>query len=183
VQVSQLPRRNLRPRESLAPRPNPKWSLTLSSWSEFEAAEPEFAARAKKYLDAHVHKTLATLRKDGSPRISGTELNFKQGEVWLGSMLNAVKALDLQRDPRYSVHSGSDDPPGWKGDAKFAGVVEEITDPDKIIEINGPEHAGKSHLFRCDIAEVSVVWLNDAGDGIIIESWKPGRTITRKERD
>lgn len=98
-------------------------------------------------------------------------------------MLNAVKAQDLDRDPRYSVHSGSDDPPAWKGDAKFAGVVEEITDPEKIIEINGPEHAGKSHLFRCEITQVSVVWLNDAGNGIIIESWKPGQPVKRIERD
>ena len=133
-------------------------------------------------LDGHVHKTLATLRKDGSPRISGTELNFKEGEIWLGSMLGALKARDLQRDPRYSMHSGSDDPPGWKGDAKFSGLIEEISDEDAIARINGPEHAGRSHLFRCDIAEVSTVRLNDAGDALIIESWKPGKPVSRIER-
>lgn len=98
-------------------------------------------------------------------------------------MLNALKARDLQRDPRYAVHSGSDDPPDWKGDVKFSGLIEEITDPDKIIEINGAEHAGKSHLFRCDINELSIVWLNEAGDGIVIEIWKPGQAIRRLERD
>ena len=44
----------------------------MPSWSEFEAAAPELAARVRVRLDAHVHKTLATLRADGSPRISGT---------------------------------------------------------------------------------------------------------------
>jgi hypothetical protein len=177
------PRRSPPRNVSLEPSQNPSRNRTLSSWSEFEAAEPEFSAAVKKLLDAHVHKTLATLRKDGSPRISGTELNFKEGEIWLGSMLGAVKALDLQRDPRYAVHSGSDDPPHWKGDVKFSGVVEEITDADVVARINGSEHAGKSHLFRCDISELSRVHLNEAGDALIIESWKPGLGIKRIERD
>lgn len=155
----------------------------MASWSEFEAAEPEFSAEVRRFLDAHVHKTLATIRKDGSPRISGTELNFKDGDVWLGSMLDAFKARDLRRDPRYAVHSGSDDPPNWKGDAKFSGVVEELTDEQSIREINGPEHVGKSHLFRCEILEVSIVRVNDAGDALIIESWKPGEPVKRLERD
>ena len=52
-------------------------------------------------------------------------------------MWDARKARDLQRDPRFALHSGSDDPPGWEGDAKLAGVVEEITDPERVREING----------------------------------------------
>jgi len=34
---------------------------------EFDA--PELAARAQRCFDAHGHKTIATLRLDGSPRI------------------------------------------------------------------------------------------------------------------
>ena len=52
-------------------------------------------------------------------------------------MWQARKALDLRRDPRFALHSGSDDPPGWAGDAKLAGVAEEITDPDRIRAVNG----------------------------------------------
>ena len=80
-------------------------------------------------LDAHTHKTLATLRRDGSPRISGIETAFRDGELWIGSMWQARKAHDLQRDPRFALHSGSDEPSDWKGDAKLAGVAEEISDP------------------------------------------------------
>jgi hypothetical protein len=155
----------------------------MASWSEFEAAEPEFAGRAKAFLDAHVHKTLATVRADGTPRISGTEIAFKEGEVWLGSMRGARKARDLQRNSRFAVHGGSDDPPAWKGDAKFAGVVEELTRVADIARINGTQHAGKSHLFRCDIEELSLVCPNDAGDALVIEIWKPGEPIRRIERD
>jgi len=89
--------------------------------SEVEDEAPE--------LDAGVHTTLATLPRDGSPRISGTEVQFRDGDVWLGSMWQAVKARDLRRDPRFALHSASVDPPAWRGDATFAGRVEEVTDP------------------------------------------------------
>ena len=48
----------------------------MARWSEFEAAEPEFAARVRSLLTSRKHLTMATLRRDGSPRISGTELEF-----------------------------------------------------------------------------------------------------------
>src|SRR4051812_21066523 len=106
--------------------------VAMPSWSDFEAAAPELAARVRDRLDAHTHKTLATVRADGSPRISGTETQISDGEIWIGSMWQARKAHDLQRDPRFAIHSGSDDPPDWGGDAKLAGVAVEIVDPDEV---------------------------------------------------
>ena len=49
----------------------------MTSWGEFERAEPEFAHRVRGLFDAHKHKTIATLRTDGSPRISGIEAAFE----------------------------------------------------------------------------------------------------------
>ena len=148
----------------------------MPSWSDFEAAAPELAARVRARLDAHTHKTLATVRADGSPRLSGTETQLADGELWIGSMWQARKARDLQRDPRFAIHSGSDDPPDWTGDAKLAGVVEEITDADEIRRRNGEAGAsGPSHLFRLDLREVSTVGLNDDRTGLVIEVWTPDR--------
>jgi hypothetical protein len=154
----------------------------MASWSEFEAAAPELAERVRSLLDGHVHKTLATLRRDGSPRISGTETRLVDGELWIGSMWRALKAIDLQRDPRFALHSGSEDPSNWTGDAKVAGRVEEVTDPERIAAINGEgAPSGPSHLFRADIAEL-VVRLGDPPDYILIESWHAGRWVERRER-
>ena len=153
----------------------------MPSWSDFEAAAPELAARVRSRLDAHTHKTLATVRADGAPRISGTESRFADGELWIGSMADARKAIDLQRDPRFALHSGSDEPDDWKGDAKLAGVAEEITDPDRVREINGGEHTG-SHLFRLDLREVSTVGLDDARTKLIIRVWTPERGVRTIER-
>ena len=79
----------------------------MAAWREVEAEAPELAARAKGFLDAHTHLTIATLRRDGSPRISGTEIVWHDGDLHIGSMWRAVKALDLIRDPRFALHSGS----------------------------------------------------------------------------
>ena len=142
----------------------------MASWSEFEADAPELAARARRYLEAGTHKTLATLRKDGSPRISGSEARIEDGELKFGSMLDAVKAQDLLRDGRFALHSASPSPPDWDGDAKLAGVAVEVGRDDD------------SHTFRADIREVVVVSLNEKRTKMVIDSWHEGRGIARMER-
>jgi pyridoxamine 5'-phosphate oxidase-like protein len=143
----------------------------MASWGELEAQAPELTALARTFFDAFTHKTLATLRRDGSPRISGTEVEFSDGEAWLGSMWRAVKALDLQRAPRFAVHSGSADPPGWRGDAKLAGRAEDVTEP-----------GATAHRFRLDISELVVVRLGDPADHIVVEAWHSGRGISSRRR-
>jgi hypothetical protein len=152
----------------------------MASWSEFAAAAPELAERVRERLAAHKHQTIATLRKDGSPRISGTESQLRDGELWIGSMWGALKARDLQRDGRFALHSGSDEPDQWQGDAKLAGIAEEIVDSERVQENNGE---GKSHLFRLDLREVSFVRVNEARTGLVIDVWTADgglRTIERK---
>jgi hypothetical protein len=142
---------------------------------EFEAEAPELGARARKLLDAHTHKTLATLRKDGSPRISGSECEIVDGELQFGAMWRSVKALDLLRDPRFALHSTSEDPPDWPGDAKIAGTVTATVVPSE-------EHGGRYHLFRCEITEVVVVALNAGRTKMVTDSWHEGRGIRNFER-
>jgi Pyridoxamine 5'-phosphate oxidase len=150
----------------------PRHRGAMPSWSEFESAAPELAAQVRARLDAHTHKTLATIRRDGSPRICGTETQFEDGELWIGSMLDALKARDLQRDPRFALHSGSDEPTDWKGDAKLAGVAEEVSDRKRT-----------SHRFRLDLREVSTVGLNAARNRLVIEVWTPDRGVRTIERE
>jgi hypothetical protein len=155
----------------------------MPSFSAFEAAAPALAAAVRARLTAHTHLTLATVRADGGPRISGTECRFEDGELWIGSMWQALKARDLQRDPRYALHSGSDDPPEWTGDAKVSGTVEEITDLDTVTRLNGEAaNDGESHLFRLDIHEASTVQVDEAAKLLIVEVWTPERGVRRIER-
>jgi hypothetical protein len=142
----------------------------MPGWREVETEAPELAARARALFDANKHKTLATLRRDGSPRISGIEIEFDDGELWFGSMWRAVKALDLQRDPRFAIHSASDGA-DFKGDAKVAGQVEEVSSD------------GRSHRFRADVTELVVISLGgDPPDHLLIESWHAERGVTTRRR-
>ena len=94
-----------------------------------------------------------------------------------------MKALDLRRDACISLHSGSADPPAWRGDAKLSGRIEEVTDPERVATVLGNEVSpGASHLFRADITELVVVRLGEPADHIVIETWHPGRGVTRRER-
>jgi Pyridoxamine 5'-phosphate oxidase len=151
----------------------------MASWKDVEREEPAFAERVRGLFDARKHKTLATLRADGSPRISGIEVEFKDGELTFGSMPEARKGADLVRDPRFALHGPTvdppeGDPPAWPGEAKVAGRAVLVGDLEG--EVSG-------QLFRADLDEVVLTRLNDAGNRLLIEVWRPGVPLRRIERE
>jgi general stress protein 26 len=163
----------------------------MASWGEIERDAADLAADARKLLEAHVHKTIATLRADGSPRISGIEAKIIGagigGDLWFGSMPGSRKSADLARDPRFSLHSGSDDPPDWSGDAKLSGTAEEVTERERKLEIfkaMGAEEVDEaSGLYRVDVQELAVTRLTEAKDELAITWWTEAggvRQVTRK---
>jgi Pyridoxamine 5'-phosphate oxidase len=153
--------------------------IRMTAWKDVEEAVPEFAARVRKIFEAHKHKTIATLRADGGPRISGIEAEFVDGELRFGSMPNARKGADLHRDPRFALHSPSVDPPkgdpaGWAGDAKIAGRAHAV----------GPvDGAGDGEQFHADIDEVVRIGLNADATKLVIETWTPDGGLRRVERE
>jgi hypothetical protein len=150
----------------------------MTTWAEIERTEADFAKRVRTLFDAHRHKTIATLRADGSPRISGIEAVFEDGELTFGSMPNARKGADLRRDPRFALHSATVDPVAgseadWPGEAKISGWAihaGETTD--------GP----KGDLFRADIAEVVHTHLDEKATMLVVEWWTPTGGLRRVER-
>jgi hypothetical protein len=159
----------------------------MASWAEIETAAPELAARARAVFDAHKHKVLATLRRDGSPRISGIEADFADGQLWLGMMPGSRKALDLRRDPRLALHSASVDPPegdpaAWAGDAKLSGRAVEVDDPAVLERMGAGEQAGEAHLFRVDIAELVHTRVGEPADHLLIELWREGQGLRTMRR-
>ena len=151
----------------------------MVAWREVEQAEPEFAGRVRALFDDHRHKTIATLRADGAPRISGIEARFDDGELTFGSMTGARKGDDLRRDPRFALHSATVDPvegaeAQWPGEAKIAGravLVGPLTD--------GPE----GDAFRADIGEVAHTHLDEAATLLVVEWWTPVQGLRRIERE
>jgi general stress protein 26 len=155
----------------------------MARWQDVVDAEPEFAKQVQAAFDAHRHKTIATVRKDGGPRISGIEANFADGELWFGSMTESRKGNDLRRDPRFALHSNSEDPgdqpQSWRGDAKLAGRAILVRDPERLESMGGD---GEADLFRADLDEVVLTHLDDSGEYLVIELWRPGRGLTKTRR-
>ncbi|MFG1946353.1 pyridoxamine 5'-phosphate oxidase family protein [Nonomuraea sp. NPDC048826] len=150
----------------------------MTAWHDIELAAPEFARRVRALFDAHRHKTIATLRADGSPRISGIEAAFENGELVFGSMPRARKGDDLRRDPRFALHSATVDPvegaeAQWPGEAKISGRAVAA----------GPVAQGQDgDRFHADITEVVHTHLDDKATMLVVEWWTPAHGLRRTER-
>lgn len=167
----------------------------MATWSEVEQAAPELADAVRAAFDAHKHKVLATLRADGSPRLSGNEATFRDGDVWLGMMHQSRKALDLRRDQRMELHSAPVDEELKLGDARLAGRAVEITDPEMLRTFaaasspgddrdggKGDEPLQPYHLFRVDVTDITLIRIGDPADHLVIESWSDDSGYKRIER-
>jgi hypothetical protein len=156
----------------------------MPAWSVFEQAEPEFARRVQELFDAGRHKTIATLRGDGSPRISGIECEFTGGDLRFGSMIGARKGADLKRDPRFALHGPTFHPvegkeSEWPGEAKIAGRAVPARSSTTGESIQQPD----GELFVADISEVVITGLDAEATTLVVESWTPERGRRRIERD
>jgi len=155
----------------------------VPTWKVFEDAEPEFAARVQQRFDAGRHKTIATLRADGSPRISGIECEFEDGDLRFGSMTGARKGADLERDPRFALHGPTFHPEegkegDWPGEAKIAGRAIPAG-PVATDETNTEE----GEMFIADVTEVVITGLDPTATRLVVETWTPERGLRKVERD
>lgn len=161
----------------------------MTTWNDACAAAPDLAGLVQGRFEATGLAFLATLRRDGSPRITGIEPTFWDGELWLGSMWEARKVHDLRRDPRLALHAASVDKEVKEGDARISGRAEEVVDEERKGAVGravaegsefDPDVHGPWHLFRIDVTEVVLV--QPGGDALAITTWRPGEAPRRIER-
>ena len=129
------------------------------TWEEFKKAAPELATLGEERFEATGLVLVGTLRKNGFPRISPVEPLFADGQLYLGMMWQSMKALDLQRDTRCTVHNTVANRDASQGEFKVYGRAIEVTDlearrrySDALYEKIGfkaedPEY----HLFSIDV--------------------------------
>lgn len=150
---------------------------TPTAWAAFEAAQPELAGTVRERFGQYTHHALATLRKDGSPRLSGIEADFRGGELYLGMMPNSLKARDVRRDPRFSLLANPGEGTSMGGgDVRISGRAVEITDPEKLewyaTEVGMPM---PFHVFRVELTEVVRTYVD--GEKLVLRTWSPGRGV------
>ena len=154
-------------------------------WAEFEQAHPTLARRVLARYESHRHAILATLRADGSPRLSGMEAPIRSGHLWLAMTPGSYKAADLARDPRFSVHSAPDTEDLPEGDARIDGIAMPADATLQAEFVAGHRHRieDPSMMVLHTALIQRVVLVRVAGDSLLIESWTPakGYSIQRSQ--
>jgi len=167
----------------------------MATWTEFSEEAPEIAGLAERRLVATGLMMLATLRRDGFPRISPVEpviaadrLVLHDGNLWIGMMAESTKSRDLQRDGRCGLHTATADKTVSQGDVKLWGNATMVTDhgtlarfSDDIFESVGYRfEVGSFDAFDVDLMGASSVSVAD--DVMYVKTWKPGKGVTVVEK-
>ena len=154
----------------------------MVAWKEFTEEAPRIAeVFLRRYTATGKLCFLATLRSDGSPRISPMEPNIFEGGLILIGMPNTLKFRDLARDSRFSLHTATIDPYVGDGDAKLWGEARNVQDrdlhkrfADQLFEESGFDLRGQEFdpFYIADIAGASSVAFKDGE--LTITTWKSG---------
>jgi nitroimidazol reductase NimA-like FMN-containing flavoprotein (pyridoxamine 5'-phosphate oxidase superfamily) len=167
----------------------------VASFADVENLEPDLAERVRSILSSATNAVLGTLRRDGSPRLSGADPYFHDGQLRIWSMPQARKGEDLRRDPRVAVHSipwDSRQPRDGaidvgEADAKVNGTAVLTNDAGERSSFRawlkaerGFEPPEDWDLFTIDIHELTVISV-DAGQ-LMLDRWSTtnGRQTMRR---
>jgi Pyridoxamine 5'-phosphate oxidase len=157
-------------------------------WSELEDWQPRLAGVGRrKLLDPGV-VLVATIRRDGTPRVSPVEPFVLGGELWLSMMLGSTKAKDLTRDPRVLVHSVITSRDGGEGEFKVRGTARAETDRQMqhryavavADSLGWRPLPGAFHLFAVDIEDITLVRYEDATGDQFVTRWPHGGEFVRR---
>jgi hypothetical protein len=154
----------------------------MPTWAEFEKQAPDLAARVRARFEAHKHLLIATLRRDGAPRLSGIEATIALGELWLGMMPGSQKARDVLRDPRFALHSAPLDLELAQGDAKVGGRAIEVTDAPSLAAFWGAlgRPPMPASVFRAELLDAALTTVDS--DELVVDSWRAGEPPRRTRR-
>ena len=157
-------------------------------WSELERLQPGLAALGRRRLLEPGVVLVATIRGDGTPRISPVEPFVLDGVLWLSMLWQSRKAADLLRDPRILVHSVVTSRDGGEGEFKIRGTARAERDPELwrryaaavAASLGWSPEPGRFHLFAIGIGEVTFIRYDVATGDQHVARWPPPREFIRR---
>lgn len=161
----------------------------MPTYAELLTVAPTIATFLSDRITATGLSFVATTRSDGWPRVSPMEVSICGGRLYAGSMPNAVKAKDLQRDPRCCVITSLADKDDLAGEVKLFCRAREVADRAEWEQVraiwlsaNGLDigDPGGSHIFELEIH--AAAWQRVEGDTWRTTSWKPGTEVRERIR-
>ena len=131
---------------------------------------------------------VATIRRDGTPRLSPVEPFVMDGDLWLSMLWRSTKAADLLRDPRILVHSVVTGRDGGEGEFKIRGTARAEHDPDVqrryadavTADLGWSPTPGRFHLFAVSLDDVTFIRYDDATGDQHVAMWPPAREFIRR---
>ncbi len=141
-----------------------------SAWQRLQHEQPELAAAVHARFAANRHHVLGTIRRDGSPRLSGTEVRIDERAISLGMMPGSAKLADVERDPRVEIHSAPLEDDLREGDVKLSGRLRLV----------GPVADQPGSAFELDLDRVALITV--AGDTLRVTSWDQRRGLRTVRR-
>ena len=155
-------------------------------WSAIAAGEPALGAVVFDRLIGPGVLLAGTIRRDGSPRISGVEPLVMDGDLWLSMMRTSVKAADLARDPRILLHSVVTGPEP-AAEVKVRGTVHGEDDHGAQRRYAAAVSAGigwrpvvgEFALFVVDVEDVTYIGYDADTGGQHVVRWPAGREYVR----
>ncbi|MGO8960773.1 MAG: pyridoxamine 5'-phosphate oxidase family protein [Streptosporangiaceae bacterium] len=157
-------------------------------WSEMEHLQPGLAELGRRRLLDPAVVLVATIRSDGTPRVSPVEPFLLDGDLWLSMMWQSKKAADLMRDPRILVHSVIVSRDGGAGEFKIRGIAGAEHDPgiqrryaDAVASgVGWSPEPGRFHLFAVGIEHVTFIRYDDASGDQHVAMWPPPEEFVRR---
>jgi nitroimidazol reductase NimA-like FMN-containing flavoprotein (pyridoxamine 5'-phosphate oxidase superfamily) len=147
----------------------------MTAWSEFAEAAPGLADFGERRLEKRI-AYLATIRKDGSPRVHPVSPFLVHGQLYIHMEPSSPKRQDLLRDGRYALHCAVEDYSGGQGEFMICGQAREVPDPEiKELALRQSESIGYQPKARYVLFELSVEEARSTiypDDAPLRESWK-----------
>lgn len=157
-------------------------------WHEFADEQPRLAELGRRRLVDPGVLLVATIRRDGTPRLSPVEPLLLTGRLLLSMLWQSRKAQDLLRDPRILVHSTVTGRDGGDGEFKVRGTAHVEDDPDiqrrysaaVATELGWHPEPGRFHLFSVDLAEVAFIRYDESTGDQHVATWPPATEFVRR---
>jgi hypothetical protein len=157
-------------------------------WSEMERRQPQLGELGRQRLIEPGVLLVATIRLDGTPRLSPVEPFILDGHLLLSMLLQSKKAADLMRDPRVLVHSVVTSRDGGDGEFKVRGTGRVVDDPAVqhryasavVATLGWQPEPGRFHLFSIDVEDVAYIRYDDSTGDQYVAAWPPGREYVRR---
>jgi uncharacterized pyridoxamine 5'-phosphate oxidase family protein len=140
------------------------------SWRELESQAQAIAEFGKARLHNKV-AYLATLRKDGSPRVHPFTPIIGDGHFFVFMEPTSPKGNDLRRDARFAVHCSVTDTSGESGEFIVTGRANFIDDPElRALAVKiAPYHPAERYvLFEFDT------------EGVVMTEYVEGRPLHKR---